>query len=245
MILFKRLIKRIVIQLSSLFYFTKKSKVLFYHDIHSKNKYTEMSTHIDLFKKHIQIINQSGYEIVSKITKEYGQVELCFDDAFLGLYKNIGFLKKNQIPVHLFVVSSYLERDCYINRKQLVELSKLNLITISSHTHSHNRLDQIDENAIKKELVDSKHILEDLLKIRIDSICYPEGIFNKKIINIANSVGYHKQYSSLPGFFMDQIELHVVKRSLVQFASEKEFKAILKGGDHVLGFWYKFKHFKR
>ena len=227
MMLIKQFIKLIAVQFFSLFYFTKKSKVLFYHDIHSNVKYTEMSTHIDLFKKHIQIINQSGYQIVSKITKNYGQIELCFDDAFLGLYKNIEFFKKNKIPVHLFVVSSYLDRDCHINHKQLFELSKLNLVTISSHTHSHIRLNQVDENQIKKELVYSKQILEDLLNIPISSICYPEGIFNKKVVNLANSVGYHKQYSSLPGFFDDRIDLHVIKRSLVQFASNN-WKIIAK-----------------
>ena len=240
-----RFIRVALIRVSSLFYFSKRSKVIFYHDIHSKEKYTDMSTSIELFEEHIQITYKSGYEIVSEITKEYGQIEICFDDAFLGLYENIEFLKKQNIPVHLFVISSYLERKDYINKKQLLELSKLDVIKISSHTHTHKILNQINENEIERELRDSKETLENLLSDSVDSICYPEGRFNKNTIHISRLVGYKKQYSSLPGFFVDEVEKNVVRRSLVQFAGEKEFKAILRGGDHILAFWYKLKHFKR
>ena len=229
----------------ALFYCNKRSKVIFYHDIHSNKQYTDMSTSIEMFKKHIHIIKEGSYEIVSEITQKYGQIEICFDDAFLGVYDNISFLKKQNIPVHLFVISSYLAKENYINEKQLLELNTLNIIKISSHTHTHKVLSQIDDNEIDRELRDSKHNLESLLSTTIDSICYPEGKFNKKTIHIAMLVGYKKQYSSLPGFFADKFENDVVRRSLVQFAGEKEFKAILKGGDHILSFWYKLKHFKR
>ena len=230
---------------SALFYFSKRSKVIFYHDIHSSNKYTDMSTPIELFKKHIHIINESGYKIVPEITKNNGQIEICFDDAFLGLYENIEFLKKENIPIHLFVISSYLDRKNYINEKQLLKLNKLDIIKISSHTHTHKILNQIEENEIEKELKESKDFFEKLLNNSVNSICYPEGKFNKKTIYIAQSVGYKKQYSSLPGFFYDAFKHNIVRRSLVQFAGEKEFKAILRGGDHILAFWYKLKHFKR
>ncbi|MEC9209434.1 MAG: polysaccharide deacetylase family protein [Bacteroidota bacterium] len=219
--------------------------MIFYHDIHASKKYTDMSTSIELFKKHIQIINETGYEIVSEVTNDNGQIEICFDDAFLGLYENIEFLKEQNIPIHLFVISSCLNRENYINEKQLLELNKSDIIKISSHTNTHRILNQLDKNEIEKELKESKKILENLLGAQVDSICYPEGKFNKKTISIAKTVGYKKQYSSLPGFFSEKFGDNVVRRSLVQFAREKEFKAILRGGDHILAFWYKFKHFKR
>ena len=234
-----------LIRVAALFYFSKRSKVIFYHDIHASKKYTDMSTSIELFKKHIHIINKSGYEIVPEITKDNGQIEICFDDAFLGLYENIEFLKKQNIPIHLFVISSCLNRENHINEKQLLELNKLDIIKMSSHTNTHRILNQLDKNEIEKELKESKKILENLLGTPVYSICYPEGKFNKKTIHIAKAVGYKKQYSSLPGFFVEKFENNVVRRSLVQFAQEKEFKAILRGGDNILVFWYKFKHFKR
>lgn len=234
-----------LVRIVSLFYFRKRSKVIFYHDIHSKKSYTDMSTSIDLFKQHIDIIHEKGYEIVSEITNKYGQIKICFDDAFLGLYENIGFLKDQKIPIHLFVISSYLGRENYINEKQLLELKNLDVVKISSHTHTHKDLNCIDENEIKRELKESKSILENLLSISVTSLCYPQGKFSEKTIRIAKSIGYKIQYSSIPGFFNPLNKNNVVRRSLVQFAGKQEFQAILKGGDHILALWYKFKHFKR
>ena len=80
-----KFLRNLLICIASLFYFRNRSKVIFYHDIHSKTKHCDTSTPLQLFQKQIQIINERGYEIVHEITKEYGQIEICFDDAYLGL----------------------------------------------------------------------------------------------------------------------------------------------------------------
>lgn len=227
------------------FWNKKRSKIIFYHDIHSKKKYTSMSTSIKLFRRHIDIILENGYEIVPEITKKYGQIEICFDDGFLGVYEHINMLKEYNIYIHLFIISSYLNKKNYINKMQLIDLNKFSFVKISSHTHTHKLLNKLNEFEIKMELSKSKEILEKLLNSKINAICYPEGVFNQKIINIASLTGYEKQYSSIPGFYCVQSPKYVVSRSLVQFAGSKEFKAILKGGDHLLYYWYKFKHLKK
>lgn len=223
----------------------KRSKVIFYHDIHDGRKYTTMSTAVELFEHHIKIIRENGYEIVSEITHPVGQIEICFDDGFLGLYDNIELIKRLNIPMHLFVVSSFLGKEKYMNQKQLLELNDLEHIKISSHTHTHKLLSQISEKEVENELKESKDVLEDITSKKVDSICYPEGKFNSRVIEIATALGYNKLYSSIPGFYTDEFAKNVKKRSLVQFAEEKELKAILRGGDHILAFWYKLKHFRK
>ena len=234
-----------IIRLASLFYTSKKSKVIFYHDIHDVTQYTTMSTPIELFIKHIQIIRENGYEIVSEITEDYGQIEICFDDGFSGIYDNIEVIKKFSIPLNLFVISSFLGKENYINTEQLIALNNLPQITISSHTNTHQALDLISEKSIIEELEKSKNTLEALLKTEVNSICFPEGKFSEKVIELANKLAYKKQYSSIPGFYYAKDYTTVIHRSLVQFAGEEEFKAILKGGDHILSFWYKMKQFKK
>ena len=232
-----------IIRVASFFFFSGRSKVIFYHDIHSDKKYTFQSTSIDLFKKHIQIIRKNGYKIVNKITKEHGEIEICFDDAYLGLYDNIELIKELDIPIHLFVVPSYLEKKNHINKEQLFLLNNLTQIKISSHTQTHQILNIASACLLKNELENSKNYLEGLLNNSVDAICYPEGKFNNRVVELAEAVGYTRQYSSLPGFYFNNFLPNVKKRSLVQFAGEKEFKAILKGGDHVLAFWYKFRQY--
>ena len=234
-----------IIRVFSFFYFSKKSKVIYYHDIDSDKKYTDMSTPVELFKKHINIIRENGYVIVNEITKPLDQIEICFDDAFLGLYDNIELIKELNIPIHLFVVSSYLEKENHINKEQLLLLNNLKLIKISSHTQTHQDLNLAAEYLLKNELENSKNLLESLLNKSVDMICFPEGKFNDAVVELAEGVGYKRQYSSLPGFYFNDFLPSVKRRSLVQFAGVKEFKAILKGGDHALAFWYKFKHYKK
>ena len=238
-------IRIVIIRVFSLFYFSKKSKIIFYHDIHSDKKYTYMSTPIDLFKKHINIIRERGYKVVNEITKPFGQIEICFDDSFLGLYDNIDLIKELDIPIHLFVVSSYLEKENHINKEQLLLLNNLTQIKVSSHTQTHQVLNSVSDSLLKNELQNSKNLLESLLNISVDTICYPKGKFNNRVVELAESVGYTSQYSSLPGFYFNDFLPYVKRRSLVQFAGEKEFKATLKGGDHILAFWYKFRHYKK
>ena len=234
-----------IIRVFSIFYFSKKSKVIYYHDIDSGNKYTDMSTPVELFKMHINIIRENGYEIVNEITKPLGQIEICFDDAFLGLFVNIELIKELDTPIHLFVVSSFLEKENHMNKEQLLLLNKLTQIKISSHTQTHQVLSIASESLLKNELENSKNSLEGLLNISVDTICYPEGKFNNTVVELAEGVGYNRQYSSLPGFYFNDFLPNVKRRSLVQFAGKKQFKAILKGGDHVLVFWYKFKHYNK
>ena len=223
----------------------KRSKVIFYHDIHDGRKHTNMSTSVKVFEQHIRIIRENGYKIVTEITNLTGQIEICFDDGFLGLYDNIELIKRLKIPIHLFVVSSFLGKEKYMNQNQLSELNDLGLIKISSHTHAHQLLSRISDKEVGNELKESKEILENITAKKIYSLCYPEGKFNKKVIEIARALGYNKQYCSIPGFYTDDFVKNVKKRSLVQFADEKEFKAILKGGDHIFAFWYKLKHFRK
>ena len=234
-----------IIRVFSFFYFSKKSKIIYYHDIDSDKKYTDMSTPVELFKKHINIIRENGYEIVNEITKPIGQIEICFDDAFLGLYENIELIKELNTPIHLFVVSSYLEKENHINKEQLLLLNSLTQIKISSHTQTHQVLNIAPESLLKNELENSKNSLEGLWNNTVDTICYPEGKFNNRVVELAEEVGYTRQYSSLPGFYFNDFLPNVKRRSLVQFSGKKEFKAILKGGDHVLAFWYKFKHYNK
>tara|TARA_B100000900_G_scaffold416180_1_gene449763 strand:- start:414 stop:1136 length:723 start_codon:yes stop_codon:yes gene_type:complete len=236
-------IRVLFIRLYAFFCFKKRSKVIFYHDIHSRNKYTEMSTAIDLFIEHIKHIKNCGYEIVSKVSKSYGQIEICFDDGFLGLYENFDVIKKYNIPIRIFMITSYIGKEKYLSQKQILELYNTGLVNISSHTHTHSKLTSLSDDEIEFELFESKKILENIINQPIDAICFPLGLFNKQVIKLSSRFGYSMKYISLPGFINSSQD--IIKRSLVQFASINTFGAILKGGDHCLYFWYKLKHYSK
>ena len=91
----KQLIKLGILKLGKIIYNNDDSKIIFYHDVHSDKKYTDMSTPMELFKEHIKIIKENGFEIVPKITKKKNQIMITFDDGFKGLYDNFDYFIQN------------------------------------------------------------------------------------------------------------------------------------------------------
>lgn len=224
---------------------SRKSKSIFYHDLHSDVRYTDMSTPVELFEEHINMIRENNLEIVSEITKQEGQISISFDDGWRGILENIDVINKHQVPITIFVVSSYLGKQNYISEGELKELCRNPLVSVQSHTHTHPELCSLSEDNLKLEFSKSKEILEEICTVGISSVCYPKGLFSKKVFKSAEDVGYKNQYSSIPGAFYDEVFKNIKRRSLVQFASKKVFHSILKGGDNFLSFWYKLKHIRK
>ena len=238
----KNKFKSSLIALYSFFKRSKRSKSIFYHDIHSSKKFTNMSTSIDLFEDHIEIIQNIGFKIVPEITDDHAQIQICFDDGFKGIFENMNIINRLNVPITIFIVTSFIDKEGYLSFSQIKELNQNPLIRIESHTHTHSDLTLFSQKELDFEFLNSKKILEDICEKEITSICYPRGIFNDKVVDIASRI-YKLQYSSLPGNYYDEILPSVKRRSLVQFSSINNFRNILNGGDHFLYHWYKFKHF--
>jgi peptidoglycan/xylan/chitin deacetylase (PgdA/CDA1 family) len=238
--LLKFFLKNKILQLGTLLYANHDSKIIYYHDIHNDNIYTDMSTDISLLKKHINKIKSEGYEIVSEIKNLNREVQITFDDGFRGIYENLSFFVDNKIPFTIFLISDFLNRENYLTTGEVKEMLESGLLTIGSHTCSHRNLDSLSVEDIKRELGVSKNKLENIFNIKINMLCYPRGKFNDNIIKIAEETGYSRQYSCLPKPFSKPFVKGVFGRSLVQDALIKEFSYILKGGDMI--FYKRYLH---
>jgi peptidoglycan/xylan/chitin deacetylase (PgdA/CDA1 family) len=203
------------------------SKYIYYHDIHSDNKYTDMSTPVELFLKHIDLIRSKGYEIVTEITKSEGQIAIAFDDGFLGLHDNFHLLLEKKVPVTLYIVCDFLDKNEFISVDSLIEMLSTEFLTLGSHTCTHSNLAGRTEKEIANEIIESKNKLEEIFKIEIKSLCFPRGIYSDFVVEESLKAGYKCVFSSVPG---DANLVDFVKRrNLVQHANAIEFKAILSG----------------
>lgn len=240
----KQLLKLSILKIGELLYRNNDSKIIFYHDIHSDKKYTDMSTPMELFKEHIKIIKQNGFEIVPKITKKKNQIMITFDDGFKGLYDNFDYFIQNKIYVKLFLIVDYMKRDNYMDEKEIKELLNSGYLTIDSHTVGHKSLDILSSDEIKYQLNHSKKELEKIFEQPIEAICYPRGKFSIEVIEESKNAGYKKQYSCLPGSYFENSFENVYNRSLVQDATNKEFECILYGADKIFFKRYLKQQFK-
>ncbi len=241
----KSLFKKMLMNLSSLFS-TNESKIIFYHDIHFNKIYClESSTSLNLFSNHVDLINESDYELVSEITNQKLQIKIQFDDGFKGVYDCLQFIIENKIPIEIFLIVNNINKENYLSEQEIIEMNKYPFITFSSHTVNHLQLNILDDKQLFYELESSKNSLEKITNCEVDSVCYPKGLFNDKVVRLAKKTGYSKQYCSIPGSFKNNVYPDVYNRNLAQFCSPNEFKLLLNGGLSIFKYWFKLKHFKK
>ncbi len=61
---------------------------------------------------------------------------------------------------------------------------------IGSHTYKHTRLTRVDENTMIDELIESKNMLESIVRREVVSFSYPWGLYNKKVTEKVKQCGY-------------------------------------------------------
>ena len=69
---------------------------------------------------------------------------------------------------------------------------------VGSHTRSHPRLPQVDDAALARELGDSRELIAERLGRPCESIAYPYGDFDERVVRATAAAGYRPRARS-PG----------------------------------------------
>jgi len=69
---------------------------------------------------------------------------------------------------------------------------------IGSHTRTHPHLTELDDEQLRAELSESRAECEDELGLPCDTIAYPYGDVNERVVTAARAAGY-RQAAALPG----------------------------------------------
>lgn len=220
----------------------KASKVIFYHDVTGvRGSFTSMATVMSLFKQHIEIIRQEGFAIVPEITKSEGQIQICFDDGFRGIWEQRDYFIKHNIFPTIFFAIDLIGKQGYLIEEEILHLQDAGF-RFESHAYSHTDLSTFDEKDLRFELFESKSALEKLLSKPVKEICFPIGYFSDQVCELAREAGYEKLYSSIPGDYYAKNKEGVIYRYLTQFSTKKEFRQIINGGMSFLKSHYYKRH---
>ena len=213
-----------------MFHRNNKSKVVYYHDVGTK--YTEMGTDFAIMQKHFIITEQCGYKIVSQIDEAVGQVMICFDDGWAGIYDVKDFFLKMKIYPTIFIAVDLIGKEGYLTIDKIKELDSLGF-HFMAHTWSHKDLTSFDDSLLEHELKDSKEWFEQVFAHPFDALCFPMGRFSKKVKEKSLEFGYTQLYTSIPGSYYDLIDDHLISRICVQNASLLEYKWLLNGASSL------------
>lgn len=240
----RKTIKRALLWFSSLLHHNKKSKILYYHDVYSDQKYTDMGTSLDRFAQHIKVIRDAGFSIQAKIQNPYKEVMICFDDGFRGIYDTKQFFIENGLRPTVFLPISLIGTPGYLNKDEILELQKAGFI-FQCHAWNHSDLTKFTKEELVCELCESKKALTELLGRTVDEICFPIGYFSQLILDECERYGYHTMYSSIPGNYFDELYVDGLRtRNLLQFANETEVKLVLHGGNEMIHSRYVKMHWR-
>lgn len=69
-------------------------------------------------------------------------------------------------------------------------------VAVGSHTVNHNRLAMLGAEEKTKELAESKAVLEREIGATVETICYPEGSFDKETLELSAGAGYRLGFTT-------------------------------------------------
>jgi peptidoglycan/xylan/chitin deacetylase (PgdA/CDA1 family) len=181
------------------------------------------------FEKQMDHLVKSGRAVFADVTSPLNHqhhIAVTFDDGFQSVLENaLPAMQQRKVPATIFVTTGYLGKmpgwivethhkdaqEILLTEEQLRQLPT-DLVAIGSHCVSHSNLTQIDEHRAMGELQDSKKILEDFLDRPVDTLSFPHGACNGKIIELCKNAAYKRVFVNLPTSSILKAEDYVIGR---------------------------------
>ena len=174
------------------------------------------------FEKHIQMLLNEGFKPISIETVEsyYSQNNpipdksflITLDDGFEDNYNNAyPILQRYKIPAVIYLATGLLGKTnqwmsapAFSERKmlswrQIQEMASQG-IHFGSHTVSHPKLTELDDESVHIELIQSKKMIEDQLGLECRHFAYPYGLLTEKTRELVQQAGFKTACSTRSGF---------------------------------------------
>ena len=170
-------------------YYSKDEGILsiMYHRF-NENKYPSTNIQMDIFKEHIRIIKNSGFNFhnPNNFKEQFSNIKLkkeiliTIDDAFESFYSEAWpYLKKNKIPFILFVSTQPVGKNGYMTWDQIREVEKETFALIGHHSHSHGYLIDETNDEFMSDIEKANKIFLKELDYIPKLFSYPFGEYSK------------------------------------------------------------------
>jgi len=153
---------------------------------------------VQKFREQMQYLKEHGYKVVTldSMKGEEKEVIITFDDGEMNNFDEaFELLREFDYLAYFFIVADRIDRRGYIGEIQLLTM-KLPGMLFGSHGLTHQILTEMPDERLKRELVESKKMIETILESTIDTISIPRGFCNNKVIDEAHRAGYKTVFVS-------------------------------------------------
>jgi len=185
-----------------------------------------------------------------------GGVAVTFDDGFADTFTNaLPALTRYRIPATMFAVSDLIgasndwmstrgfPKRRLMSASQLQEMSAAG-VAIGSHTCTHPRLPELDPEAKRREIRNSKASLEGTIGRGVTAFAYPYGQFDDDARNAVEEAGYRIACSASSGFNSPDVDRYLLRRIEV-FGGDNlwQFRQKLKFGANEVSNFYSLRYY--
>jgi len=174
--------------------------ILMYHFIDGQGERESLSVSLPVFERHLRYLTENGFQILSlesfvrmrlaKTGVSRPSAVITFDDGdqafFLKVYP---LLEKYRVPATVFVIAEKIGKKDFLSWPELRQMTE-DLVTVGSHGVSHRYLPDLAPENSRKEVFESKRILEEGLGRKVHLFSYPVGGFNTLIAGFVKEAGY-------------------------------------------------------
>lgn len=165
-------------------------------------------------------------------------VVLTFDDGYENFAEHAWpILRRHGFPAAVFLVASLVGRradwlDDMGERPALMSGPTIRRlqgegVTFGSHAVDHVRLSALPAHEQRRQIVDSKRMLEDLLGQPVRHFCYPYGDYDAHCRDLVAEAGYCTGLTCIRGAANTADNAFELPRKAISY------------GDNLLGFWWK------
>lgn len=175
--------------------------ILMYHEVGTPSgPWKELYVEPENFVQQLDWLQENGYSTVG-LADVYDHwyrqkplpekpVVLTFDDGYRNMYDIVfPLLLARDMQATFFLYPSKFNTPTGLTTEMVAEMAAKGM-EIGSHTYSHSDLTKISSAQMKKELEDSKRVLEEITGRPINFLCYPSGRFDQKVIEKSKEGGY-------------------------------------------------------
>jgi len=179
----------------------------------------------ETFERQLQYLKTNSFTSVSfeqltnslsnKLRLPEKPVILTFDDGWKNQYIHaFPLLKKYNFTATFFIPTDSIGKRSLLNWDEIKEMDRAGMV-IGSHTKKHLFLDDVGDEELKEELVESKKILESQLEHLVLDIAYPYGRYNEKVLKAVKDAGYRDARTTDPGVYQPKTDIFKLKGILI------------------------------
>ena len=141
---------------------------------------------------------QSVYDIVKgQLAMPQKAVALMFDDGYRDIMTIKDWLKREDIPASVFVLSDprnaaqseVCQGKLFLTKEDIGELMRLGW-EIGNHSATHADFSKLTDDDIIREIHDAKQSLDTMLGIDTRWFAYPKGYYSPKVVDAVREAGY-------------------------------------------------------